>query len=304
MDAPSPPYPPPPPRRPAPPVIALTSFGPEQKAAPPVLPPEPPRPRSAFERGWRKLLVPIGTVLLLLLKFAGKLKFLILPLVKFLPVLLKTGGTMILTMGVYALSWGWPFAVGFVLLILIHECGHLLAARRLGLKVGVPVFIPFMGAFIALKEAPRNAWVEAQVGIGGPLLGSLGAAAADGLYWLTGNPLFRGLAFSGFFLNLFNLAPIGFLDGGRIVTALSPWLWLVGLPVIGYFAVSQLNPIAILILVFSLPRLAFLFRKKTAEELRYFEVTAGQRVLMGAQYFGLIAALIYAMNATYIEAPR
>ena len=303
MDASSPPFPPPPPRRPAPPVITPPAFVPGRAAAPPVLAPEP-RPRSAFERGWRKLLVPIGTVLLLGLKFAGKLKFLILPLVKFVPVLLKTGGTMVLTMGVYALSWGWPFAVGFVLLILIHECGHLLAARRLGLKVGAPVFIPFMGAFIALKEAPRNAWIEAQVGIGGPLLGSLGAAAADGLYWLTGNPLYRGLAFSGFFLNLFNLAPIGFLDGGRIVTALSPWLWLVGLPLLGYFAVTQLNPIAILILVFSLPRLAFLFRKKTDEERRYFEVTPAQRVLMGVQYFGLIAALIYAMNATYIEAPR
>src|SRR2546430_10776346 len=129
---------------------------------------------------------------------------------------------------VYAQTWGWWYALGFVLLMFVHECGHLLAARRIGLKVGAPVFIPFMGAFIALKEAPPNAWIEAQVGIGGPLLGTAGAAACDGLYLATGNPLFRALAFSGFFLNLFNLAPIGFLDRGRVVTALSPWLWLGG----------------------------------------------------------------------------
>ena len=81
-------------------------------------------------------------------------------------VILKTGGTMLLTIWVYGMIWGVWFAVGFVLLIFVHECGHLLAAKRLGLKVGAPVFIPFMGALIALKEAPRNAWMEACVGIG------------------------------------------------------------------------------------------------------------------------------------------
>src|SRR6185295_18629358 len=118
--------------------------------------------------------------------------------------------------------------VGFVLLLLVHECGHLLVAKKFGLKVGAPVFIPFMGAFIALKDAPRNAWIEAQVGIGGPLLGTLGAGVCELIFLQTGNPMFRALAYTGFFLNLFNLAPIGFLDGGRIVTALSPWLWLIG----------------------------------------------------------------------------
>src|SRR5205814_7127160 len=108
-----------------------------------------------------------------------KLKFFVLPALKFLPAFLKTGGTMLVTIWVYAMVWGFWFAVGFVLLILVHECGHLLAARNLGLKVGAPVFIPFMGAFIALKEAPRNAWIEAQVGIGGPMLGTMGAAVCE-----------------------------------------------------------------------------------------------------------------------------
>jgi Zn-dependent protease len=129
--------------------------------------------------------------------------------------------------------------VGFVVLIFVHECGHLIAAKRLGLRVGAPVFIPFMGAFIALKDAPRNAWIEAQVGIGGPLAGAAGSAVCYGIYQYTGNELFKGLAYSGFFLNLFNLAPIGFLDGGRIVTALSSSS---SFPYQGFFPCSVKNP--------------------------------------------------------------
>src|SRR5581483_949680 len=193
---------------------------------------EPPGSDPTLGQRLKKLFAPLGVAAVVIAKFAAKLKFLVLPLIKFLPVLLKTGGTMILSVGAYALNWGWRFAVGFVLLIFVHECGHLLVAKKFGLKVGAPVFIPFMGAFIALKEAPKDAWMEAWVGIGGPLLGTLGALACAWVYVLTGNPLLRGLAYTGFFLNLFNLAPIGFLDGGRIVTALSPWLWLAGAAIV------------------------------------------------------------------------
>jgi Zn-dependent protease len=211
---------------------------------------------------------------------------------------------MVLTIGAYAMMWGLWFAVGFVVLILIHECGHLLAARRVGLRVGAPVFIPFMGAFIALKEAPRNAWIEAQVGIGGPLLGTAGAVACEVLSLATGHPLFHALAYVGCFLNLFNLAPVGFLDGGRVATALSPWLWLVGVGVIGVMLVQSVraghaNVLLFLILVLSLPRLFFLFRRKTEEERRYFEVTPGQRWIMAGLYFGLIAFLVLGMGLTF-----
>src|SRR6266566_8774576 len=175
------------------------------------------------ETAWsriRKALGPVAVVGIAIAKFFAKLKVVLLPLLKFLPVLLKSGGTMLLMLWVYMQLWGWQFALGFVSLLLVHETGHLIVARKFGLKVGAPVFIPFMGAFIALKEAPRNAWIEAQVGIGGPLLGTAGAAMCDGLYLVSGYALFRALAYTGFLLNLFNLAPFGFLDGGRIVTAL------------------------------------------------------------------------------------
>src|SRR5207245_7120129 len=116
------------------------------------------------ETGWsrvKKALVPLTVVGVVLAKFFAKLKFVLLPLLKFLPVLLKSGGTMLLMVWVYMQLWGWQFALGFVLLLFVHETGHLLVAKKFGLRVGAPVFIPFIGAFIALKEAPRNAWVEA-----------------------------------------------------------------------------------------------------------------------------------------------
>jgi Zn-dependent protease len=248
----------------------------------------------------RKLLGPLGVGLVLLLKFGGKIKAFAW-LLKFIPAILKTGGSMILTIGVYAMAWGVWYAVGFVLLILVHECGHLVAARRVGLNVGAPVFIPFMGAFIALKEAPRDAWIESQVAIGGPLLGTLGAVACDGLYLLTGNPLFRALAYTGFFLNLFNLAPIGFLDGGRIATALSPWLWLVGLGIGGVLLAVQFNFLLLVIVLMSIPQVVSLFRKQSDEQRRYFEVTPARRWAMGTMYFALIAFLVLAMSQTQID---
>jgi Zn-dependent protease len=251
----------------------------------------------------KKLFAPLAVVGVLLAKF----KAVLIPLLKFFPLLLKTGGTMLLTIWFYAMADGWPLAVGFVLLIFVHECGHLLVARHLGLKVGAPVFIPMMGALIALKEAPRNAWIEAQVGIGGPILGSIGAALCIPLYQVTGNLLFLRLAHVAFMLNLFNLIPIGFLDGGRVATALSPKLWLVGLALLLGLIVMQFPNISfllVLILILSLPRVFSLFKTRTAEEQRYFEVTPKQRLLMGTLYFGLAAALAVAMELTYVPVGR
>ena len=177
--------------------------------------------RETFWTRAKKMLGPIGVVFVLIAKFFAKLKFALIPLLKFLPLLLKSGGTMLLMIWVYTQLWGWKFAVGFAFLLLVHECGHLVVAKKFGLKVGAPVFIPFMGAFIALKEAPRNAWMEACVGIGGPILGTIGALSCNSIGELTDAPIFFALAWFGYFLNLFNLTPVGMLDGGRIVTALS-----------------------------------------------------------------------------------
>ena len=184
---------PPPPPPPPPPTIGMWSNQPPPPP-PPIHPPQSwgPAPEPSWSHKLKRTLGPIGVVIVICLKFFAKLKFIILPVLKFLPLLLKTGGTMLLSIWLYGMMWGIWFAVGFVLLIFIHECGHLLAAKRIGLKVGAPVFIPFMGALIALKEAPRNAWIEAQVGIGGPLLGAIGSAACIGLYFLVQEPVVPG----------------------------------------------------------------------------------------------------------------
>jgi Zn-dependent protease len=249
----------------------------------------------------KKALGPIGVVGVLIAKFFVKLKFAILPLLKFLPVILKSGGTMLFSIWIYATIFGWPFAAGFVVLMFVHECGHLLVARKFGLKVSAPVFIPFMGAFILLKDAPRNAWMEACVGIGGPLLGSFGALVCHSLGEMTGSHLLIALASIGYFLNLFNLLPVGFLDGGRIVTALSRWLWLPGLALLVWFGWRYPNFIVWLMVLLSLPRVFSLFRKHTAEEERYFEVTSSQRWTMSIMYFGLIAILALGMHLAHNE---
>jgi Zn-dependent protease len=251
------------------------------------------------ETGWsriKKALGPVAVVGVVIAKFFAKLKFFILPALKFLPILLKSGGTMLLMIWIYTAMWGWKFGVGFVLLLLVHECGHLIVAKKFGLKVGAPVFIPFMGAFIALKEAPRNAWIEACVGIGGPMLGTLGALVCNSLGEVFDAPVFIALAWFGYFLNLFNLTPVGMLDGGRIVTALSRWLWLPGFALLLWFGWKYPNFVVWLIVLLSLPRVYSLFRRRSEEEKRYYEVTPAQRWTMSILYFGLIIALVSAMH--------
>src|ERR1700722_17787311 len=257
--------------------------------------------RESFGSRMKKALAPIAAIGVVIAKFFVKVKFLLLPALKFLPILLKSGGTMILSIGVYALVFGWQFAVGFVLLLFVHECGHLIVAKKFGLPVSAPVFIPFMGAFILLKDQPRNAWMEACVGIGGPMLGALGALVCNSLGELSNIPIFFALASAGYFLNLFNLMPVGFLDGGRIVTALSRWLWLPGFALLVWFGWKYPNFIIWLIIITSIPRVYSLFRRRTEEEQRYFEVTRSQRWSMSILYFGLIAALALGMYIAHNE---
>jgi Zn-dependent protease len=240
----------------------------------------------------KRMLAPVAVALAAVGKWA-------LPLLKFGWPLFKMGGFMLLSLWFYARAFGWPFAVGFIVLLFIHEMGHVLAARIVGLKVSLPLFIPFLGALITLREAPRNAWVESVVGIGGPLLGSAGALAVGACYDFTGNPLFLGLAYTGFFLNLFNLIPIVPLDGGRIVSAISPWFWLVGFVVMVGFLIlhtSAVSFIILLIVLTSFPRVIALFRRRTPEQMRYFECTPAQRTIMAVLYFGLMASLYFGMG--------
>lgn len=229
---------------------------------------------------------PIGLMLLFAL---GKLKFL-LPLLKFTK--LSTLLTMFVAVWVYALFFGWPFAVGFVLLIFVHELGHGLVMQQQGIRAGAPVFIPFVGAVIAMRSLPRDAYVEALVGIGGPILGSVGALVCLVVAWLTGKPIWYALAHTGFLINLFNLIPISPLDGGRIVGVISRWLWVAGYAIGILMFLLTHSPILFLILLLGLFSLG-----KTMRGPRegYFDVEPAKRVRIGTAYFVLLALLALGM---------
>src|SRR5262249_4640898 len=146
--------------------------------------------------------------------------------------LFTTGGTMLLSLAVYATIWGWRYAAGFLGLLLVHEMGHYVAARQCGLNVGGPSFIPFVGAWIERNEQPMDAEVEAYVAMAGPLIGTIGSLVV----YLAGRQLDSNLmlaiAYAGLFLNLFNLIPVSPLDGGRITAIISPRIWLIGAPLL------------------------------------------------------------------------
>lgn len=144
----------------------------------------------------------------------------------------KTGGailSMLAALAVYAWFYQWEFALGLTAMVLAHELGHVAAARRVGIPVTVPFFIPFVGALIMLKRNPRDAVTEAYVAMGGPLVGAVAAFVTLLIGWVTGNSMFYAIAYIGFTLNLINLLPIHPLDGGRIATTVTRWLWVVGL---------------------------------------------------------------------------
>ena len=247
----------------------------------------PPAGASHPGRAWKRW-GPIGVALAIV---AGKAK-LLLPVLKVAK--LGTLLSMLVAIWLYATIWGAPFAVGFVLLIFVHELGHALVMRQQGIPAGAPVFIPFVGAVIAMRGIPRSAWVESLVGIGGPVLGSVGALVCLLVGWATGSLFWYALASTGFLINLFNLLPISPLDGGRIVGVISRWLWLVGYVVgIAIFFVT-FHPLLFLILLFGLFGVGRVIRGPRAG---YYETPNSKRLAMGAAYFGLAAMLALGMWA-------
>ncbi|MDH4190900.1 MAG: site-2 protease family protein [Betaproteobacteria bacterium] len=224
--------------------------------------------------------------LLLTLLAAGKLGKVIL-----------TGGTMLISVFAYALIYGWWYAVGFVLLIFVHEMGHFLAARQRGLEVGAPTFIPFVGAWIQLKDLPHDAETEAWIGLAGPLLGTVGALACYYGYRASGEPLLLALSYAGFFLNLFNLIPLSPFDGGRITAIISPRVWLVGVPILVALFFWRPSPMLILMAVIAAPQVwaAIKFDPRSPENQAYYSVEPAKR-LEYALYYLVLAGFLAVMS--------
>jgi Zn-dependent protease len=220
---------------------------------------------------------------------------------KLLPAVL----TMAISVGVYAMMFGWWYAAGFVALIFIHEMGHYIAARRRGLSVGLPTFIPFVGAWVELKDLPHDAETEAYVGIAGPLLGTVAALGCFYLARNTGSAMLLALAYAGFFLNLFNLIPLAPFDGGRVTAAISPRLWLIGAPLLVALFFYSPSPLLILMAVLALPNVMKAWRGlKQPEEQAYYAVSIETRVSYAAVYLGLAAFLAIMCQQLHAELPR
>jgi Zn-dependent protease len=252
---------------------------------------EPMHPRWGVRDFFRKLFAPLLGFGFLILKYGA----LLLKLKVF-----TTAGSMLVSIAAYAWIWGLPFAVGFVVLIFVHELGHVIELRRQGIPASAPLFIPFLGALIGMKQLPDDAWKEARVALAGPIVGSVGAAAFLVAGTVADSDLLRALAFVGFFLNLFNLIPIVPLDGGRAVGALHPAVWLVGLVMMVALTIISPNPILILIVIIGGLELWRRWRER-GQRAEYYRLPLWQKVTVAIVYIGLIVVLGVAVSETHVE---
>jgi Zn-dependent protease len=273
---------------------------------PPPLPPPPtgaPPADEAFgkrRRSWiREKLGAAGAAIVALF---AKLKALLLlaPKIK----VLATAGSALVSVAAYSLLWGWQFAIGFVVLIFIHEMGHVFALRRHGIKASAPMFVPFMGAVIWARSLGDDALTEARVGLAGPYFGAAASAVVAIIGLATHTGLLEALGYIGFLLNLFNLMPVVPLDGGRAMAAMAPWMWFLGFGGLVLIEFITPNPILLVICLVAGYDLYHRWTKRrspTPGQTAYYRVSPRNRMLIGAAYIGLIIALAVGMHFTYIH---
>ncbi len=270
----------------------------EERSEPPSY--EPVRPEGGVWKTVKRLLAPLVGIGFLLAKF----KFVLFALLKVKFV--GTALTALLSIGAYALLFPLWFAAGLVALIWVHEMGHVLQLRREGIPASAPMFVPFLGAFVAMKQMPKNALVEARVGLAGPVLGTLGGLGVLGLYAWTQEPVFLALAYVGFFLNLINLLPVLPLDGGRAIGVLSPAFWILGVGLmVALMLTSAVSPLFIVIvLFFGGPELWRRWRtRNTPEGQAYHKIEPRHRFAVGLVYVALAVSLALLMGVTEVPAP-
>jgi Zn-dependent protease len=262
------------------------------------LPPASVEPPPQRQKHWlKRLLAPFTGMALLIWKVAGPLLFAVKNVKLF-----AFSATFLVSLAAYTSIWGWRFALGFMLLLMVHEMGHVIQLRREGVPASAPMFIPFMGAFVGMKEMPKNAWAEAKVGLAGPVLGAVGAAICLAVAIETNSDLLRAVAYTAFFLNLFNLIPVVPLDGGRAAAAFHPAFWFIGVFVIALLFFWHRNPLILLIAVLGCYELFHRWgRRNDPQAKAYYATTWPQRITIGVVYIGLIGLLVLGMQASYLH---
>ena len=243
-----------------------------------------PAPDQGSRRGLGGYLGGVLAAVWAFIKFGGLLIFKI-----------PAAGTLIslvISFGGYALFYGPWFAVALLTMIFVHEMGHVVEIRRQGMQATAPIFIPFLGAAISQRSHPTDALKQAQIGIAGPIAGTIGATAAFALYGATHSPVLLLAALIGFYINLFNLIPVWQLDGAWILAPVSKWFQLAGYAIIGIgglFFHFLLSPLIIIIAVLGIPSLIQRFRE--ANNPYYTSVPSGARWAMGTAWLVLVIYL-------------
>lgn len=212
---------------------------------------------------------------------------------------LVAGGTLLVSIGAYATRWPLSLGIGCVVITLIHEIGHAVVIRTKGLRAGVMVFIPFIGGAVTLKDQPRSAYDDAQIGLAGPIFGTAASLVALQIFKWTGDTRWLAIAAIGFVLNLINLLPVGMLDGGRISGAVTKWMWVLGGGALVYKTYQQPNPLMILVLLLvAFQVYASIVRE---DDESFYDVTLGQRAAIAAAYFILV---VFLGHQTYLALSR
>ncbi len=283
-----------------PPPVPATEPAADDAQPPPHEPSVSPVPEPGGRPWWRRGLSTLVIAALLVFKFGAKIA-LLLPKVK----VLTTSATMLVSIAAYSLIWGVKFAAGFVVLLLVHEMGHVIQLRREGIEASAPMFIPFLGAAVMAKSLGDNATAEARVGLAGPILGTLGCLALLPIAFSTGDDFWYALIFTGLFLNLFNLMPVVPLDGGRAMAALSPWMWFAGLFAMALLTFTFPNPILILILLLAAFETYRRWKARSSGDAdavnAYYRVKPAHRLAVLGVYLGLIAVCAIGMGLTFVE---
>ncbi|NUR73302.1 MAG: site-2 protease family protein [Hamadaea sp.] len=213
----------------------------------------------------------------------------------------KTAFTMLLSVAGYALFYGWWFAIGFVLLIFVHEIGHVIVLRIQGVKASAPMFIPFLGAFVKVEGEQRSVAQEAASALAGPIAGTIGTIAVLAAAESSGSPLLTALAYSGFLINFFNLFPVLPLDGGRVAGALHPALWIAGLAGAAVMLILRPSPIWIFALILGGIETYRRWKdRKAGRTSAFFDVPTGTRWAIGGAYLAVALLCLYGMEYTYV----
>lgn len=211
--------------------------------------------------------------------------------------MLMAAGSMLVSLAAYAWKMGFAFGLGFLLVLVVHEVGHAVMIRAKGLRAGAMVFIPFVGGAVTLRRQPRSAYVDAQIGLAGPIAGTIAAWTSLKIFELTSDPLYLAIAVAGFVLNLFNLTPIGPLDGGRIAAAITKWMWVLGAGIILWLTLTFSNPFLLILLVLSVVQIWLAIGEERRR--RFYNVTLSQRAGIAAVYFVLVGFLSYQSMVGY-----